>query len=87
LVGNTEGIIVLPQSLPIELVYIFTSKQIRFIVGDISTSLLTAKWLLDNATVVSIAPLIGQTDPQLFRTFHELDIKILNNVKEVKEIF
>ena len=87
LVGNTEGIIVLPQSLPIELVYIFTSKQIRFIVGDISTSLLTAKWLLDNAMVVSIAPLIGQTDSQLFRTFHELDIKIVNNMVEVKEIF
>ena len=85
-VNDTEGILVLPKSLPIELVYILTLEQIRFIIGDISTALLTAKWLLDNAMVVSIAPLLNQTDSQLFETFAELGIKIINNVREIKGI-
>ena len=83
-VGNTERMILLPQSLPIELLYIIALKQIRFVFGNISTSLLTAKWLLDDVAVLSVAPLIGQTGPQLLSVFHELDIKILNNVTEIE---
>jgi hypothetical protein len=86
-VGNADGVVILPQSLSIELVYILTPKQVRFVVGDISTSLLTAKWLLDNATVISIAPLLGQSDSQpLIKVFRELDIKIVTNFRAIGEI-
>jgi len=86
-VRNDEGISVLPKSLPMELVYILASEKIKFIIGDISTSLLTAKWLLENVMVVSIAPLIGQIDSQLLRTFDKLNIKIVNDKMEAKGMF
>ena len=85
-VGNSKGITVLPQSLPVELLYIITSKQIKFIIGDISTSLLTAKWLLNNAAVISIALLLDQTDPKLLKTFRKLGIKVVENIAEIWSI-
>lgn len=86
-VAEAEGISILPQSVPIELVYIIASEKIRFVIGDISTSLLTAKWLLSNVTVVSIAPLLGQSDSQpLIKVFRELDIKVVTNFRAIGEM-
>lgn len=83
---GANGVLVLPQSLPMELLYIIAAAQIKFIIGDISTSLLTAKWLLSNVTVVSIAPLIGQFDLQLIGIFRSLGVKAVSNLEEVRGI-
>lgn len=93
-----QEILVIPKGLPAELVYIFLPERIKFIIGDLSTSLLTAKWLLSNVTIVSIAPFLGQilgqiapflgqTEIKLFETFRKLGIKEVGSFSEIKAIF
>jgi len=85
-IADTERAIILPQSLPIEAVYILASRQIRLVVGDISTSLLTAKWLLDDAKVISIAPILNYADQHLLRVFHDLGIRLARNAEEIAQL-
>lgn len=53
---NKTAVSVLPSRLPIELFYLLYQDTLRFVVGGLTSSLLTAKWLLPHIDVVSIFP-------------------------------
>jgi len=82
---NTKEIMIIPQYLPVELIYILLSEKIKCVIGDVSTSLLTAKWLLDSATIYSLASILGYTDLQLIKSFHKLGIKMLRAPIEIEK--
>jgi len=44
---------ILPQAIPAEILFLIASNSLKLIIGDASTSLLTAKWLLPRIKVVS----------------------------------
>ena len=48
--GNIK---ILPQGIPVELFFLIASNSLKLIVGDISTSLLTARWLFPHIKTVS----------------------------------
>jgi hypothetical protein len=84
-IADVPDVLILPQWLPIELVYLLAGHRIRFVVGDVSTGLLTAKWLLDNTTVISLMRMVGREDASLLETFDELGVKLVSNAREIDE--
>jgi hypothetical protein len=86
-VKNEDKIIILPRALPIEIIYLMKPDSLKFIIGNISTSLLTAKWLLDDCKVFSIAPLFCHYDQRLLKMFKEIDIQLINGENEFEKIF
>jgi hypothetical protein len=84
-IANEKETIILPKSVPVELFYNFMP-ELKFIIGDISTPLLTGRWLLEKPEVISIARLLNFSDRYLFSVFKELNIKLVNNVEEIKNI-
>lgn len=77
LLADKEGISILPRSFPLELFYIMGwLDNTKIIIGDVSTSLLTARWLLDGAKVVSTAPIIGYRDSALLDVFRKSGITV-----------
>lgn len=84
-VSGEKDILILPKSVPVELFYNFMS-EIKFIIGDTSTSLLTGKWLLEKPEIISISRLLNYFDKYLFNVFRKLDIKLVNNIEEIKNI-
>lgn len=86
-IEHLSGISVLPKALPLEMIYIFSPGNVRLVIGDVSTSLMTAKWLLSDATTVSIAPFLNLIDKQLFEVFKRLDIRIITDISELAVIF
>jgi len=83
---NKEEVFILPKTLPLELLYILNIKLPRLIIGDISTALLTARWLLRDTNIVSIAPLLNYSDYNLFKMFRSNNIKLINNEEEFEKI-
>ena len=53
---GADNIFTLPSHLPVEVFYLFYGDSLRFVVGGLTTALLTAKWLVPDAEVVSIIP-------------------------------
>jgi hypothetical protein len=85
-VSNREKITVLPREFPIELFYIIKPASLKFVIGGISTSLLTAKWLMDYCKVISLASLFNRYDHRLFKIFKEINIQLINSEEELKRI-
>jgi hypothetical protein len=54
-VEKRKDITVIPQHVPIEMVYLKAQDALKVVVGDVSTALLTAKLLLPDARVVSLS--------------------------------
>ncbi len=85
-VTNGKKMVLLPQSLPIEVVYILTGANIKVVIGDVSSSLLTAKWLLQNATVISMASVMDFQHPVLYEIFNKLGIIIADSTERVEQV-
>jgi hypothetical protein len=66
----------LPQGLPMEFYFLAHRRNLRRVWGDISTALLSARWLLDGAEVVSFAPLLRRPgeDHGFFDLYRRLGI-------------
>lgn len=76
--SGREKVLDLPQSILVEAIYIQAPKNLKLVIGDISTSLYTAKWLLEEATVISIAPLLKYKDSHLLDVFRKLGIMLVD---------
>ncbi|MDJ1431981.1 glycosyltransferase family 52 [Halostagnicola sp. A-GB9-2] len=63
----------IPQSIPAEILYMKCG-DLNKVIGDLSTSLLTAKWLRSDIDVISYGPAVGRFDQNLYDTFDQLGI-------------
>jgi hypothetical protein len=86
-----ERTVLLPQGLPLEFVYILRAGsaeeaiegQLRFVVGDVSTTLLTARWLATDARCISLARPLGLLDPSLETLFERLGVELPASLEQV----
>ena len=56
------GLKVIHQSVPAEILYYLNNNNLKFIYGDIGTSLITARWFLPNCRVISFMEHVGIED-------------------------
>jgi hypothetical protein len=66
----------LPPALPLEALLILARGRVRFLAGDVSTALITARRLSPGTRVVSIAAMLGLDDPGLMRTFAGIGVGV-----------
>ena len=84
--ADRPGVVVLPRALPMELIFILAPRQLRFIFGDISTVLLDARWLLDNPTIVSFAPMLKLDERLIYSNFKAFGVELVDRVSDIDEI-
>lgn len=75
-----EGVTVLYQGLPAELLYLMKEPP-RYVIGDTSTALITARWFLcpQETSVISLAPLVPWRDANLLRAFTRMGIRLVED--------
>lgn len=77
------NVILTAEQIPAEFMYALKSPNLKFIIGDISSALMTAKWLLkDQIEVYSTAAILGVQD-RLLDVFQQLGIYVVKDLKEV----
>jgi hypothetical protein len=82
-----KEIMILPKSLPLELFYLFSPDSLKFVIGDVSSALLTARWLLNNnVRVISIAPMLNYYDRSLFEVFKKQKIELLDDLNSLFKV-
>jgi hypothetical protein len=74
----------IPSAVPVELLYLMFPETIEYLVGRVSTAQLSAKWLLDDPTVLSLYPDAETIDPHVRFVFDELGIEVLENVEDLE---
>jgi hypothetical protein len=83
---NGDSVFFIPGSIPVELLYIYGLRQLRFIVAGVSTSLLTARWLLDIPKVISITEFSGSPDARILKAFQSLSIEVATSFVELDSL-
>lgn len=79
--------LLLPHAFPLELLYMFAEKPPKLIIGGVSSSLLTAIWLLGNASKVAcLAPLYDYFDPSILEVFQKSNIQLVHTNEELEDI-
>jgi hypothetical protein len=81
--SQLPDVVVLPQGLALEYVYVLRAadggtgtQPIRFVVGDVSTILLTARWLVPQAHCISLARPLQMLDPSLDVLFNQVGVRV-----------
>lgn len=81
--AGDHRIVQLPRAIPIELVYAFAGEGLRVIVGDVSSALLSARWMCREASVLTLAPAFGYRDVPLMQVFRTVGIRGLKGPYEL----
>lgn len=74
--ADDGSVVTLPGGLASEFLFVHPACRLRYVVGDLSTTLLTCRWLRPETAAISVAPIVGRDDPQLLETFGKLGIPI-----------
>lgn len=78
--------VLLPQEMPAELMYVLAGDRIRLVLGDQSTALISGKWLLPNARIVSAVPLLDPNNVSVASKLKSLGIELLWSMDQVDSI-
>lgn len=79
------GVLFLPEEIPAEVLYASSGRDLKWVVGDVSSALMTAKWLLGRQVCVySIAPVLKMNDAALVHVFHEIGVRLIEDFAELK---
>ncbi|MFP9193680.1 polysialyltransferase family glycosyltransferase [Natrialbaceae archaeon A-CW1-1] len=89
------SVITVPRNVPAEILYILAPETIEFVVGNSSTALMTARWLLKNPTVISLSNLLEPNasssvkvpDARLLSVFDDVGILLPEGVQAIDEVF
>jgi len=81
-----KNVLILPRAIPLELLYAISSNPPKLIIGGHSTALLTARWIFPKAKIISIAPLFGYYDINIFETFKKNNIHFVSNINDINTV-
>lgn len=81
---GVENMILLPPSVAAESIFLFG--EVGYVIGTLSTSLITGRWLLEKAKVVSVAPMVGHYDSNVLKVFGKLGILIAEDVERLRTV-
>lgn len=73
---SAQGVALIHHAVPAELIYLFNRGRLRKVVGNIGTSLLTARWMLPEARVVSLMKHLNLHDPPFEQTLRAIGVEI-----------
>lgn len=75
-----------PRGLAAEFMFLSRRDEIRFVFGDLSSGLMSARWLLPSATTVSVARLLACADPTLPSVLDRIGAIVPNQEEEIWDL-
>lgn len=85
---SSPGVKLIPKALPLEAIFVALQDEDEpsIIVGDLSTSLLTAKYLLERSYVISIMEFSKLFDPNMEKIFKKIGVFLPKDIEDLKAI-
>jgi hypothetical protein len=81
--AESQGMTLIDNAVPAELIYLAAGDRLRVIVGDIGTALLSARWLLPRARAVSLMRYLHFDDPPFAHTLAALGIELPESLADM----
>jgi len=83
-IGSEE---LLSQSVPMEIIFLhLINNPPKYVIGDISTALLTSKFLLEDTKTISLIRLLNYKNKSLENLFNKIGVSMPESIDEFKQI-
>ncbi|HET8700576.1 MAG TPA: hypothetical protein VFL97_02790 [Nitrococcus sp.] len=73
---STQGVALIHHAVPAELIYLCNRRRLREVIGNIGTSLLSARWMLPEARVISLMKYLDLHDPPFEHTLRAIGVEL-----------
>ncbi|WP_394342232.1 hypothetical protein [Methanohalophilus profundi] len=78
---------IIPQSIPLEIIYLYLmDTPPTNVIGDISTSLMTSKLLLEKTNVISLANIYKYKNDSIINLFSKVGILVPHNIDSLFDV-
>ena len=84
--ADKTGIMEIPREIPMELLYIVNSHNLRFVLGDASSALLGAPWILPDCKAVSFVNMVNKAPELIFSDFKGFGIESIDSFSDLERI-
>lgn len=76
-----NGVVELPQGLAAEFLLVNSATRVRVVLGDITTSLMTAKWLFPEMSVLCFNAVLETLNPELAGVFSDAGVLLVDDLE------
>ena len=80
--GSKPWVLEVPRELPGELLFLVNSKTLRYVLGDTSTALISASWLLPQCKPISFVGMVEKHANLVYPDFHGLGVSLIDSVRD-----
>lgn len=76
----------IPRQLPIELLFIINTRNLKFVLGDASTGILSASWLLPKCKSISFADMVSKRPELMYPDYSGFGIDLIRSAHDLEEM-
>ena len=84
--GSTKGVRIVPSEIAAEFLFAAFPKNIRAVIADASTAVLSARWLLEEVPVIAARQFASVLDDDFGKLAASLEVHLIDSPKEVREL-
>ena len=83
---DRTDIVEIPRDLPMELLFLVSSDRLKLVLGDTSTALLSAPWILPNCKVVSFVNMVNKLPELIYSDFGSFGVELMDSEHNLEEM-
>lgn len=73
------GVVEIPRELPMELLFLVTADNLRLVLGDTSSALIGAPWILPDCMAVSFVNMVNKQPELVYPEFERFGVRLIDN--------
>ena len=83
---DKTGVVEIPRELPMELLFLVAADSLKFVLGDTSTALLAAPWMLPDCRSVSFVNMVNKLPELIYPNFEGFGVELIDSERDLEEM-
>ena len=69
----------IPRELPMELLFLANTTSLKFVLGDTSSALIGAPWILPGCTAISFVNMVSKPPELIYPEFERFGVRLIDD--------
>ena len=84
--SDEVGIVEIPRELPMELLFLVSAGNLRFVLGDTSSALIGAPWILPDCIAISFVNMVNKLPELVYPDFKRFGVDLIDSEHDWEEL-
>ena len=83
---DETGVVEIPRELPMELLFLVGADSLKFVLGDTSSALIAAPWILPHCRAVSFVNMVNKLPELIYPNFEGFGVELIDSERDLEEM-